>query len=152
MLLDAGYFPPVRVLIRAHDAELANQIPSLEPWPMTRLSCYLAWQKPLCSVTQRLRFSMHTAKGPKNQRTYTKHALDNIQSFSHNQLLGWHVLQCTNKSAVLERGMNTSQNSSLRLYTEEINSSAASWRCLMFHTSWQILQRECQTPIQNKVK
>lgn len=89
-----SYFPPFRVLIRAHDAELANQIRSLEPWPMTRLSCYLAWQKPPCSVTQRLQFSKHTAKGPKNQRTCTKRALDIIKSFSHNQLLGWQGQRC----------------------------------------------------------
>lgn len=50
-----------------------------------------------------------------------------IQSLSHNQLFGWEgqrcamltcsagIEQCTNKSAVLERGMETSQNSSLRL-------------------------------------
>ncbi len=83
-----SYFPPVRVFIRAYDAELANQIPSIEPWPMTRLSCIP------CSITQRLWFSKHTAKGPKNQRTCTKHALDIIQSFSHNHLLGWQGQRC----------------------------------------------------------
>lgn len=81
-------------MMSAHDAQLANQIHLLEPWPMTRLSCYLAWQKLLCSVTERLQFSMHTARGPKTQRACIECASVIIQSLSHNQLLGWQGQRC----------------------------------------------------------
>lgn len=71
---------------------------------------------------------MHTARGPKTQRACIKSASVIIQSLSHNQLLGWQGQRCAARlqkadhgqkgvtpRAVWERGMDTSQNSLLKL-------------------------------------